>query len=157
MEMKKSEKPKKRSAAVTEPGPSKRTSKKLKINPVSNISKPTAHDLFGSDSEEEPVPEITKKGKKPAPVYSYFTRRLANGFSRQSNETKSGSHFVEIKIYKTTEIENVLPVNRWPHSIITIKNQIDEGSETWRVLSELIGVTRKDFKKCPPAFISQYY
>lgn len=126
-------------------------------NNVSTYFQPTtARDLFGSDSEEEVVPE-NKKGKKQTPIFSFFTRRLANGFSRQMIKTKKGSHYVEVKIYKTSEIENVQPVNRWRHSIITIKNQIDEGSDTRRVLQEMVGVTKKEFKKYPAMLLNQYY
>lgn len=150
------EKSKKRSS-TTEPvaGPSK--IKKPKVRPVPTIAKPTARDLFGSDSDDDDAIEPKAKGKKPTPVYSYYTRRLANGYSRQSNEAKAGSHFIEFKLFKTDEIENVQPVNRWRHSIVTIKNKINVDSDTWRVIRELMAVTRKDFKNCPPNFISQFY
>lgn len=119
----------------------------------------TAQELFGdiSDSDEEPQPPPKPKGKTKAPVYNYYTRRLANGHSRQINENKKGSHYIEIKVYKTEEIEHVLPLNRWRHAIVTIKNKINEDSDSWRVLSQLIAATRKDFKDCPPTFVSNYY
>lgn len=133
--------------------------KKQKVRPVSlpTVAKPTARDLFGSDSDDDDVVEPRVKGKKPSPLYSYYTRRLANGYSRQSDEVKSGSHFIEFKLYKTDEIENVQPVQRWRHSIVTIKNKINDDSDTWRVIKELMAMTRKDFKNCPPNFISQFY
>lgn len=144
---------------VPEPIPStsasSSSSKKAK-KPAPAISKPSAHDLFGSDSDD-PEPEPKKGRKTNLGIHSYFTRRLANGHSRQTNDAKVGSHYVEIKVYKCDEIRSVLPVNRWRHAIVAIKNQVDVDSDTWRKLSELITITRKDFKKCTPTFISNFY
>ncbi|KAL4720412.1 hypothetical protein ACJJTC_002348 [Scirpophaga incertulas] len=63
--------------------------KKTVINPV-HMKKPTAHDLFRSDSEEEEaqLPLPTPTGNKP--IHSYITRRLVNGHSRQVYENKQG-------------------------------------------------------------------
>lgn len=124
------------------------TSKKSKP-----ATKPTASDLFGSDSEDE---NLEATGKKIQPIYSYITRRLANGFSRQIDEKKSGSYYTELKIYKCDDIERVAPVNRWRHSIMTIKNKCDTESESWKHLNEYVKSVRKEFNDCPRTFISSY-
>ncbi|KAL4702149.1 hypothetical protein ACJJTC_018113 [Scirpophaga incertulas] len=130
--------------------------KKTVINPV-HMKKPTAHDLFGSDSEEEeaqlPVP--TPTGNKP--IHSYITRRLANGHSRQVYENKQGSHYIDLRVYTCDDIERVQPMNRWRHSIICVKNRTDNNTEAWQHLVNFISATRKEYRNCASTFISNYY
>ncbi|KAJ8709638.1 hypothetical protein PYW08_002795 [Mythimna loreyi] len=130
------------------------TSKKQKIHPITPVTKATARELFGSDSDDDAL-EITAE-KKPPAIYSYITKRLANGFSRQMDEKKKGAFYIEVKIYRSDEIERVQPVNRWRHSIITIKNKTDEDSDAWNHMNAFIASTRKEFKNQTPTFISSY-
>lgn len=127
------------------------TTKKTKV-------KATARDLFGSDSDDDDheLDRGSTAGKKIPPIYSYITRRLANGFSRQIDENKIGSYYVELKIYNSDEIERVPPVNRWRHSVITIKNKTNSDTESWKHLNGFIKETRKEFKNRTPTFISSY-
>lgn len=138
---------------------SSQPSKKNKsiINPITPIAKTNARDLFGSDSDDDDDETPEKYDKKCAPIYSYVTRKLANGHSRQMDERKKGAFYIELKVYKCSEIESVQPVNRWRHSILTIKNKTDEDSESWKNLNTFISSTRKEFKNCPPTFLSHYY
>lgn len=144
--------------ATNEPSPSYAPKKKKTpiIKPISSVMKPSVSDLFGSDSEEEDAP-IPLEPKKGTPIYSYITRRLANGNSRQINESKTGSHYVELKVYSCNEIQNVQPMNRWRHSVVTIKNRTDTDTEAWSRLTDFIAATRREFKNCPPTFTSNYY
>lgn len=64
------------------------------------------------------------------------------------NSPKTGSHFIELKVYNCNEIKNVQPVNRWRHAVITIKNRTDDNTPAWGHLSQLIKETRKEFKGC---------
>lgn len=150
------QKKRKTSTSAEQAGTSKRT--KPIIRAVPSTSKATSHDLFGTDSDEDELNESSETaGKKSAtPLISYFTRRLANGMSRQSGP-KTGSHFIEVKIYKKSEIENVSPMNRWRHSIITIKNQTNDDTQAWRHLTKFIQCSRKEFGDYPPTFMSNYY
>lgn len=133
------------------------TSKRSKpiIHPITLPVKATARDLFGSDSDEDDA-VLDRAERKTPPIYCYVTRRLANGFARQMDENKKGSYYIELKVYKCDEIERVQPVNRWRHSVITIKNKTDENSESWHHLNAFISSARKEFKKCTPTFISSY-
>ncbi|CAH0730465.1 unnamed protein product, partial [Brenthis ino] len=76
----------------------------------SRSAKVTAQDLFGVDSDDGEINDVTCKNTSP--LVSYLTKRVTNGFSRQIKFDKPGSHFVEIKIYKCEEIERVSPMNR---------------------------------------------
>lgn len=130
------------------------------ISPIPPLPKTTARDLFGADSEDEDEPAehaASKSGKKIQPMYSYFTRKIARGYSRQSDENKVGSHYIELKIYKCDEIKNVLPLNRWRHAIVAIKNRTNDNTEAWRRLSEFVAATRKEFRENPPTFINSYF
>ncbi|XP_045775261.1 uncharacterized protein LOC123875300 [Maniola jurtina] len=145
------------------PTPTRVAKKSMKsiINPIAPPPKKiTAYDLFGTDSEDDETEETstpTAAGKKIQPLVSYLTRRLANGHSRQSFEGKTGTHFIDLKVYRCDEVENVQPVNRWRHAIICVKNRTNEDTEAWRHLTNFIIATRKEYKKCTPTFISNYY
>lgn len=153
------QKKKKRSSSST-PVPSTSSSgsrpKKVKINPV---QKPhvTAKELFGSDSEDEEDDSSKSVPASSGKLLSYMSRRLANGVSRQGHPTKTGTHYVELKVYRTDEIQKIAPVNRWRQAIVTIKNQTDDTGEAWQHLANFIIATRKEFKTCPPTFVSNYY
>lgn len=139
--------------ASTSSDPSEPAFKKTAI--YSNMKKTTASELFGNDSGDE---EEQKRGKKKlTPLYSSISTRVANGTSRKTDDSKSGSHYVELKIYKCDEVEHVSPMNRWRHAIISIKNKTYENTEAWRLLSNYINATRKEFKNCPPTFVGAYY
>lgn len=132
--------------------------KKTIINPINSCRRPTSHELFGTDSDEpEEEPAGIASGKKIPPLNSYFTRRIANGISRQSDDRKTGKYYVELKIYNVEEIERVSPINRWRHAILTVKNRTDDRTPAWDRLKEFVGETRKEFKHCPLDFVSHYY
>lgn len=133
-----------------------RKSKTTVIKSISDVMKPSMSDLFGSDSDGDDS-TARPEPKKGTSIYSYITRRLANGTSRQTNETKTGSHYIELKVYSCDEIQNIQPMNRWRHSVVTIKNRTDTGTEAWSHLTDFIAATRKEFKQCPPTFTSNYY
>lgn len=116
----------------------------------------TAAELFGSDTEDDDA-SASVPAPQPGKLLSYISRRLANGIARQAHPTKSGSHFIELKVYKCNDIEKVSPVNRWRQAIITIKNRTDDDSEAWAHLANFIIATRKEFRTCPPTFVSNYY
>lgn len=149
---------------VDAPVPVKTSKKKRKTAEKASGSQPTAskktksratvRDLFGTDSDDDELDHSV--GKKAAPIYSYVTRRLANGFSRQIDEEKTGAFYIELKVYNSDEIERVPPVNRWRHSVITIKNKTNSDTESWRHLNAFIKETRKEFKNRTPTFISSY-
>lgn len=94
--------------------------------------------------------------KKPPMIYSYVTRRLANGFSCQIDENKKGAFYIELKVYKCAEIERIQPVNRWRHSVITIKNKTNEDSESWRHLNEFIISTRRKYTQVQMLYSNVY-
>ncbi|XP_049872824.1 uncharacterized protein LOC126380908 [Pectinophora gossypiella] len=127
------------------------------ISPVPVHKKPTARELFGTDSEDETEEPSSSGNKKFTPLYSYLTRRVANGLARQADEDKKGSHYIEMKIYKCDEVEKVSAINRWRHAIVTIKNRTDDDTDAWQHLSKYISATRKEFKNCPPTFIGSYF
>ncbi|XP_047026051.1 uncharacterized protein LOC124644833 [Helicoverpa zea] len=154
MKVKTKENKKRKSSPTRSPQPSTSKKGKTVIRPIPPITKSTAREVFGSDSDDDAVDAPAEK--KPPMIYSYVTRRLANGFSRQIDENKKGAFYIELKVYKCDEIERIQPVNRWRHSVITIKNKTDEDSESWRHLNEFIISTRREFKRCTPTFISSY-
>lgn len=145
------EKSRKRKSEPSKPSTSKKT--KPYVSPAA-VPRSTARDLFGSDSDDE----CCEAGNKSlhSPIYSYFTRRLANGFSRQVDMDKTGEYYIEVKIYKHSEIKNVTPVNRWRQSILTIKNSVNEDAVSWGYLKKFIKSTKKEFKTKPPTFIGSY-
>lgn len=139
-------------------GPSAKKSKPI-ISPVTLPARVTAGELFGEDSDDEGSVTRTQSSIKTGnipPLYSYFTRRMAKGYSRQISETKEGKYYVEMKIYNTDEIKKIMPINRWRSAITTIKTKLDENKESWHHIKEFIKSTQKDFKNCPLTHIGTY-
>lgn len=138
------------------------TSKKSKtvINPITPPARITSQDLFGQDSDDEPKSEpsqgCSKTGKAIPPLYSYYTKRESKGYSRQISETKKGKYYVELKIYDAEEIKKIQPMNRWRHSIITIKTQVNDDHNSWRYVKDFVKATHADFKNCPVALLGLY-
>lgn len=119
---------------------------------ASTSRKSSARDVFGSDSDEDAV--NVQPGKKNLPLCSYFSKRISHGVSRQSDQNKAGTHYVELKVYNCDEIKHIQPMNRWRHSIITVKNRTDDNTEAWKHLTEFIKATRREFKDCRPDIIN---
>lgn len=135
-------------------------SKKPRIQPVPlTNNKLTARDLFGSESDEEDssVKPSTSTGKTPPPLHSYFTKRVNKGYARKISETKQGPYYVEVKVYNCNEIADIPPVNRWRHSIVTIKTKVDADTEMWRHLKGFTSSVEQDFRNCPATLINSYY
>lgn len=147
-----------RSIKSSEESTSAKKSKQV-VSPVTPSARVTASELFGEDSDNEesvtPTQRPHKTGNIP-PLYSYFTRRMAKGYSRQISETKEGKYYVEVKIYNTEEIKKVMPINRWRSAITTIKTKLDENKESWPHLKEFVKATQNDFKNCPITCIGAY-
>lgn len=134
---------------------SKTASKRTSSVVQEPIVKASANDVFGSDSDDEQFKQAMRKPGKTLPkITSYFTKRIPQGVTRQSDPDKEGSHFVELKVYRCDEIRKVQPMNRWRHAIITIKNQSDVDTEAWTHLTQFIKATRQEFKYCRPDIIS---
>lgn len=144
----------------SKPSTSESSRKKTKSSSSSGVSasssKITAKQLFGSDSEGDDD-FVTQEDGKKAPLLSYINRRVANGYCRQLYPNKSGKQYIELKIYNTSEIEKVSPMNRWRQAIVTIKSQTNTDTEAWRNLSKFIKDTREEYKSYPPTFIGTMY
>lgn len=122
--------------------------------PPSPARNTTARDLFGSDSDDAEFDEqAANPGKKLAPLNSYLTRKLDKGVVRKMWDSKPGSHYIELKVYKCDDISRVQPMNRWRHAAISIKNRTFDDTLAWQALTKFIAETRKEFKHCPPTFI----
>ena len=74
--------------------------------------------------------------------------------SWQTDDKKIGRYYVELKIYDYAEIERIAPMNRWRHSIITLKNQTADGTPAWQHLKEFLNKTCLEFKQSPIEFVS---
>lgn len=137
--------------------PRQPSTKRAKINPITQAPRSsTAHDLFGTDSDDdEPEGAVKKNGNKA--ILSYLTKKVANGYNRQVKANAVGSHYVELKVYNCADIENVLPVNRWRHAVLTYKCRMNPDSEPFKDLNKLVASAKKDFRDCPRTFISSYY
>lgn len=147
-----------RSSKPSEESSSAKKSKTM-ISPVTPPARVTATELFGEDSDNEesitPAHRPHKTGNIP-PLYSYFTRRMAKGYSRQISETKEGKYYVEVKIYNTEEIKKIMPINRWRSAITTIKTKLDDNKESWVHLKEFVKATQNDFKNCAITHMGAY-
>lgn len=109
----------------------------------------TAKDLIGVDSDIDE----DQHGKKDE-LISYFSRRVANGISKQHNPELEGSHFIDLKLYMCQEIENVSPMNRWRHAVVTLKMKADDNNDGWKYLVKFLQDAKTKFKNCPVSYMS---
>lgn len=97
------------------------------------IKRTTARDLLGSDSDE---PQDSSYGNEE--LSSYIYRRVANGYTKQYKNNQRGSHYIDLKIYKCNELENVKPKQRWRKSILTLKTKTDDNTRGWQHLVDFL-------------------
>lgn len=125
------------------------------VNPITPV-KATVEDLFGEDSEcEESTPSLPPTPSPPL-LQSVFVNRVATGLSKQILPNNTGTHYVEIKVYKCSDIENVMPINRWRHSVSSLKMQTNTESILWQHLANVVSAARKEFRGMPNTFTSNF-
>lgn len=141
------------SAKKHAPIPQRPKKKTVTINPITPVQL-TMEDLFGENSEdEEPEPSGTNS---PPPLQSIFINRLATGLSKQVLPDKKGAYYIELKVYRTSDIEHIMPINRWRHSVSSLKIQTDSDSTVWQHLTNVVTAARKEFRGLPNTFTSNF-
>lgn len=129
--------------------------KAVTINPITPVQS-TMEDLFGEISEDD-QPEPSGSNFPPTPpLQSVFINRLATGLSKQVLPDKKGTYYVELKVYRSSDIEHMLPINRWRHSVSSLKIQTDSDSTVWQHLANVVTAARKEFRGVPNTFTSNF-
>lgn len=133
--------------------PTSSSSKKRKhprIEPH-HVQKPSAYELFGTDSEVEEEDDNERSIKKGniSRLYSYYTRRLPRCFTYCMDKSKLGSYYITLKVFKTDDIESVEPTKRLKKALYLIRNKTDSDTEAWKYLSEFITATCKEYESSP--------
>lgn len=113
-------------------------------------TKVTAKDIMGTDSDADEDKKIGKKDE----LISYLCRRGPSGISKQFNSDIRGSRFADLKLYMCNEIQNISPMNRWRHAIVTLKTKIDDDNPAYRYLVKFLKEVKKNFKDCPITYVS---
>lgn len=149
------------------PPPSKKTKtpstshqskkKQASIKPIPPPVRLTSQELFGEDSDEEEdkIEPSSIEGKVP-PIQSIFVNKVATGISKQVSPMKTGTHYIELKVYRSSDIENILPINRWRQAIVTLKCKTDADTDLWQHLSNVVLAARKEFRGVPNTFSSYF-
>lgn len=111
-------------------------------------------NIFTILKGEETAGGVTQKGSG---IGSSFTSRIANGISRRSlvGEDDIGEYFLDLKLYKSSDIANVPPETRYKKALSSLKLLLDEDSPAWEPL-QLFLVTsfQTVFKNCEPKIYS---
>lgn len=107
-------------------------------------------DLFGGDTDDDEA--SISGGKEPPKLPCYITRRIANGYAKQFNPEKKGSLYVELKVYESSEIEQLSPMNRWRQAIIALKTRTENNAKSWGFLANYVREVREEFKPCVTSF-----
>lgn len=142
----------KKKDAVSTSHQQRSSKKKLAIRPITKPARVSAKDLFGEDSGDEQVP--AQKVDTIPPLQSVFVNKLATGMSKQVHPKKSGAYYFDLKVYKCEEIEKVAPINRWRHSVASIKCKTDTDTELWQHLTNVVTASRKEFRGLPNVYSS---
>lgn len=79
---------------------------------------------------------------------SFFVNRVANGNEKRSAPLE-GEYVVDLKVYRTNDIQGVDPIDAWRKALIRVKLQTTEDSEQWRALQRFVHKTDEIFKEDP--------
>lgn len=97
------------------------------------------------DSEDESQQPI-----RAATLRSAFSQRVASGYSYQSDPTKTGQYFFELRVYNTREAERLSYNERWKQALVTLKLATDQNTGIWAALTGLVNAGQKEMRDIRP-------
>lgn len=86
---------------------------------------------------------------RAATLKNFLSRRIASGNSHQSDPTRQGEYYIEVRVSSCRELEAVTD-NRWKHSLISFKIAVDAKTPTWKAVTQLVSAVKQDFRSIPP-------
>lgn len=72
----------------------------------------------------------------------------------QSNPTKHGEYYVEVRISNSQELE-AITTNRWKHSLVCFKTAVNDDSQTWKAVAQLVATVKEDYSSIQPILYPQ--
>lgn len=98
--------------------------------------------------DEQERPAATLEPVRASSLKSVLSRRGSSGYTVQTDPTRRGDYYIELRVYNTREVES-LP-DKWKHSIVTYKSGINQNTIVWQNLHRLIDSARDEFKGIRP-------
>lgn len=87
---------------------------------------------------------------RAAALRSWLTQRVAGGYTSQSDPTKVGEYFVELRVYNTREVEKIPANERWKHSLLSLKLGTNTDTRFWKALNATVIAGRDELKHIQP-------
>lgn len=97
------------------------------------------------DEESHRMPVVVRA----APLRSYLSRRSGSGYTLQSDPTRRGDYYVELRVYNTKEIES-LEKERWKRALVTLRSSTNEGTPIWKAVTQLVTASKEEYKRIQP-------
>lgn len=101
---------------------------------------------FQDEEHSEPI--------RAAKLKTYLTRRVGSGYTMQSNPTKRGEFYIEVRISNSQELE-AIATDRWKHSLLCFKTAVNADSPTWKALTQLVATVKEDYSSVQPILYPQ--
>lgn len=101
---------------------------------------------FQDEEQREPI--------RAAKLKSYLTRRVGSGYTMQSDPTRRGEFYIEVRISNCQELE-AISTNRWKHSLLCFKTAVNDDSPTWKAVTQLVGTVKEDYSSIQPILYPQ--
>lgn len=80
---------------------------------------------------------------------SFLSRRVRSGYTLQSDPTRRGDYYVELRVYNAREVEP-LDEGRWKHALITYRSMVNQNTIVWTHLQNFINAAKDDFQSIQP-------
>lgn len=111
-------------------------------------AKKSKKDIFSIlQSEEQATTNST-----PRPASSFITR-VSSGHVRRATNT-TGDYFVELKVYKTEDINSVPQDERYRKALASLKLECADNSKEWDALQKFISTAYLLFENSEPVFFN---
>lgn len=82
---------------------------------------------------------------------NFLSRRTASGFSQQSDPSRRGEYYVELRVFRTRELEPYAAEStRWKRAFVTYKAAVNDGSPVFQAVSRVVSAAKEEFKGIQP-------
>lgn len=86
---------------------------------------------------------------RAAALRSYLSRRVGSGYTLQSDPTRSGRFYIELRVYNSKEAET-LAANRWKRALFTLRSSHNDSGPVWKALTGLVIAAKQEYANIKP-------
>lgn len=110
---------------------------------MNKINKKKCYLFLQEENEPHSVPV------RAAPLRSYLSRRVGSGYTLQSDPTRRGDYYIELRVYNTKEIE-ALGTDRWKRALVTLRSSTNGDTRIWKAVTQLVVAAKEEYRCIQP-------